>query len=250
MTEAADRLIVALDFSSADSAKTLVDQLDGVVSFFKVGLELHLVGGTEMVNWLLARGKRVFLDLKYNDIEETVERTVRQAAKLGISFLTVHGGGKIVQAAVNGRGDADLKILIVTVLTSLDNDDMRDLGFACTVDDLVLARAKRAAELGCDGVIASGREARTIREQVGGQIVIVTPGIRQSDGSMDDHKRHVDARTAICEGANYIVVGRPIRNAANPRAAAEEFVRQIQAGLDGRVQSGGKPPFNSAHAPV
>ncbi len=250
MTEAADRLIVALDFASVDEAKELVEQLDGVVSFFKVGLELQLAGGTEIVNWLLTKGKRVFLDLKYNDIEETVERAVRQAAKLGVSFLTVHGPGKIVQAAVNGRGDADLKILIVTVLTSLDSDDMRDLGFACTVDDLVLARAKRAAECGCDGVIASGREARTIRDQVGGQILIVTPGIRQSDSGKDDHKRHIDARAAIREGADYIVVGRPIRNAHDPRVAAKEFVDQIQSGLDDRGRGGANSFSPMAHAQI
>ncbi|MCL4236159.1 MAG: orotidine-5'-phosphate decarboxylase [Deltaproteobacteria bacterium] len=232
MNDAANRLIVALDFASADAAKALVERLGEVVSFYKVGLELHLVGGTEIVNWLLERGKRVFLDLKYNDIEETVERAVRQAAKLGVSFLTVHGPAKIVRAAVRGRQDADLKILVVTALTSLDNDDMRELGFACAVDDLVLARARRSAEAGCDGVVASGREARAIRESVPRPCLIVTPGIRQPDGAVDDHKRSVDARSAIRDGSDYLVVGRPIRDAVDPRAAAESFVRQIQEGLD------------------
>ena len=153
--EAQDRLIVALDVSSLDQAKAFVERLDGLVAFFKVGIELQLAEGMPPVRYLTSAGKRVFLDLKYFDVPQTVGRAVHQAASLGVDFLTIHGNARNMEAAVRGRGNADLKLLAVTVLTSLDADDIRELGFECPVEELVLYRARKALEAGCDGVIAS-----------------------------------------------------------------------------------------------
>ena len=232
-----DRLIFALDVSSIERAKALVSALDGVVSFFKIGLELSMVEGVfDLIPQLTRAGKRVFLDLKYYDVPETVERAVRNVAGLGVSFLTVHGNGNIVKAAAEGRGDADLKLLTVTVLTSLDNDDMRDLGFKnVAVKDLVMHRAKKALEAGCDGVIASVKEAGDIRAMaraMDNKFLIVTPGIRTSRSHRDDHKRIGTPSDAIKAGADFLVVGRPIRDAADPRKEAEEIVAEMQAAFD------------------
>jgi orotidine-5'-phosphate decarboxylase len=232
---AAQRLIFALDVDSAPEAERLVAELDGVVSFFKVGLELNIVAGPDFTRRLVAAGKKVFLDLKYLDVPETVERAVRRTAALGATFLTIHGNKAIVQAAVRGRGEPGLKLMAVTVLTSLDAADIRELGYPCAVEELVLYRAKAASEAGCDGVIASGREAGAIRRAVGPGLTIVTPGVRPADGRIDDHKRAVTPADAIGAGSDYLVIGRPIRDAKDPRAMAQAIVDQMQAAFDARA---------------
>lgn len=227
----AERLIVALDFNSASQAMDLVEGLAGVVSFFKVGMELQLAEGMHPVRSLIAGGQRVFLDLKYFDVPETVERAVRVASTVGVSFLTIHGNRRTLEAAVKGRGASDLKLLAVTVLTSLDADDIKDMGFECSVEQLVMHRARKALEAGCDGVIASGQEARKIREALGPKLLIVTPGIRPADFPQQDQKRPVTPREAIAAGADYLVVGRYITRASDPRSAAKRVVEEMQEGL-------------------
>lgn len=232
---AKDRLIVALDVSSVDEARALVKQLDRTVSFYKIGLSLQLAAGLEFVQELIDEGNKVFLDYKYFDIAETMERAVAQVALIGVSFLTVHGNGKIIKAAVEGRGQSDLKILSVTVLTSLDAYDIKDLGFDCSVEQLVLHRASKALEAGCDGVITSGLETSAIRSITGAdRLLIVTPGIRPDGTSIDDQKRTVSPKQAIEAGADYLVVGRPIKYALEPRIAAEKILEEMQSAFDER----------------
>ncbi len=227
-----ERLIVALDVPTADEAKKLVAELDGLVSFFKVGLELYTACGPQFVHWLLSQGKKVFLDLKFLDIEETVRRATEQAAQIGATFLTVHESGRTVVAAVEGSQGTDLKILAVTVLTDQDAEDLKALGFRCSVEELVLYRAQKALAAGCHGVIASGREARRIREIVGQRLLIVTPGIRPVGSATHDHKRAATPAEAIRAGADYLVVGRPITQAPNPRDAALRIIEEMQKAFD------------------
>lgn len=222
-----ERLICALDVDSIKKAKELVEILDGVVDFFKVGVVLQLIGGREIIEWLLQKGKKVFLDMKYFDIPETVEKVVTQTAKLGVSFLTIHGNGQIIKQAVQGRGDTDLKLLAVTVLTSLDASDIKELGFSCSVEELVLYRARKAVQYGCDGVIASGFEANFLRTELGQKLLIVTPGIRPFGNALNHHKRAVTPKEAIAAGADYLVVGRPLIEAQNPQQAAQKIIEEI-----------------------
>jgi orotidine-5'-phosphate decarboxylase len=223
-----DRLIFALDVPSPEEARRLVSRLKEAVRFYKVGLELFLAGGFGLVDWLLEQDKKVFLDLKLYDIPETVARAVRQIRQRPITFTTVHGDDAILEAACREKGE--LGILAVTVLTSLDQNALRDLGFTADVPDLVLARARRALEIGCAGVIASGREARSLKENLGEKLAIVTPGIRPAENrAADDQKRVVTVEDAIRNGADYLVVGRPIRDAADPYQAA----LQVQGTLQG-----------------
>lgn len=235
---AAERLIVALDLPTVEEAEALVGQLDGIVSFFKIGLRLHLAAGLNaFLDRLLQRGKRVFVDFKYNDVEETVQNAVDQAANRGVTFVTVHGNGKTIQAAKRGRGHRDIpKIFMVTVLTSLDAEDIRELGFPCELENLVLHRADQALKAGADGVIASGKEGHLIRGLAQDRLLIVTPGIRPGDTSTDEHKRPTTPTDAIHAGADYLVVGRPIYTAASPREAAAGIVKEMQAALDPRPQ--------------
>jgi len=226
--DAGERLIVALDFDSADAAVRLVEQLEGLVSFFKVGMELQLAEGMKPVDYLISKGKKVFLDLKYFDVPETVERAVRRAASLGVTFLTIHGPGRNVEAAVRGRGESALKLLSVTVLTSLDACDIQEMGYPCSVEDLVLFRAKKAVEAGCDGVIASGVEAAKIRTAVGNKLLIVTPGIRPQGMPKQDQKRAVEPSEAIRAGADYLVVGRPITHQTDPYGAAQSVLNEME----------------------
>jgi orotidine-5'-phosphate decarboxylase len=224
-----ERLIVALDVPSATQARALVDQLGEAVSFYKVGLELCMSGGYfELIEWLAHRGKRVFADLKFFDVPETVRSAVRALRGRSIDSLTVHGNQAVMEAAAGEKGD--IKILAVTVLTSLDRGDLDDLGFACDVEALVVSRARRALLAGCDGVISSGLEAPVIRRELGERILVVAPGIRPVDNrSVDDQKRVVDVAQAFRNGADYIVVGRPIRTAPDPRSAAEAIQSTIAA---------------------
>ena len=223
------RLIVALDFPSTDDARRLVAQLDDSVNFYKVGLELFMAGGYfEFVDELAAAGKQVFVDLKFFDVPATVGRAVERLQHRNISFVTVHGNDGITQAAAASKGD--LKILAVTVLTSLDRGDLDDLGFQCDVEELVLSRARRAIHCGCDGVVASGHEAARLRDELGDRLMIVIPGIRPVENT-DDQKRTVTVQDAFSHGADYIVVGRPIRDADNPRKVAETIQREIASAL-------------------
>jgi orotidine-5'-phosphate decarboxylase len=215
-----ERLIVALDVPRAEEARALVTRLGEAAAFYKVGLELFMAGGCfELVEWLAANGKRVFVDLKFFDVPETVRGAVRALRGRGVTLATVHGNQGMMAAAAAEKGE--LKLLAVTVLTSLDRGDLDDLGFACDVERLVLSRARRALEAGCDGVISSGLEAPLLKRELGERLLVVTPGIRPVENRpMDDQKRTVDVAQAFANGADYVVIGRPIRNAADPRAAA------------------------------
>jgi orotidine-5'-phosphate decarboxylase len=225
---ARERLILALDVADPTVARDLVEGLGSEVLFYKIGLELFLSGGYfELSEWLQRRDKRVFADLKLFDVPQTVASAVRQLKGRGISFVTVHGNDSILEAACEAAGD-DLGILAVTALTSLDEADMRALGFQTDIPSLVLSRAERAAAIGCAGVIASGREAGRIRAALGNALLIVVPGIRPGPERTDDQKRTVDIEEAFEAGADYIVIGRPIRNAPDPAAAAGDVQRRIR----------------------
>jgi len=224
---AEERLIFALDVPDADAARVLARQLGDSVRFYKLGLELMMAGGYfELVDWLVQRGNKIFVDLKFFDVPATVGRAVARLRNRGVTFATVHGNQSIMEAAAESKGDVG--ILAVTVLTSLDRGDLDDLGFACDVEDLVLSRARRALEAGCDGVISSGLEVSRLREYVDDRLVVVTPGIRPVENRpADDQKRVVSVEQAFANGADYIVVGRPIRDAADPRAAAQAIQQSI-----------------------
>ncbi len=238
LVNARDRLILALDVPSADEADRLVIRVGEGVRFVKIGLELYTAAGPDIIRRAVARGMRVFLDLKFLDIEETVRRATARVAEMGVEFLTVHANRKALRAAVEGRGQAragsGLRLLGVTVLTNFDAGDLRDMGVQWSVGDLVAARAKLAAEMGCDGVVASGEEPAAIRPKVPGGFLIVTPGIRPAGKSPDDHARVTTPTQAIAAGADYLVLGRPIRDAADPRAAVEAIVTEMQAAFDAR----------------
>lgn len=222
-----ERLIVALDLPSAGEARALVETLGDAACFYKIGLELFMAGGYfELLEWLASRDNRVFVDLKFFDVPETVRRAVARLRGRGVSFATVHGNQAMMEAA--GAEKGEVKILAVTVLTSLDRGDLDDLGFSCDVERLVLSRARRAIEAGCDGVISSGLEAARLKAQFRDKLIVVTPGIRPVENRpADDQKRTVDVAQAFAAGADYIVVGRPIREAADPRAAALAIQRTV-----------------------
>lgn len=229
---ATDRLIVALDMPTVEEAQRLIVTLGDTVTFYKVGLELLFAGGLNLARALKRDGKHVFLDMKLLDIGNTVERAVANASELGVDFLTVHGHDlKTMRAAVSGRGASKLKLLAVTVLTNLSADDLKQQGVSASPAELVVRRAVLARESGFDGVIASGQEAARIREAVGPGFLIVTPGIRLTGSSTDDQERITTPGTAISTGADYIVVGRPITQADDPRLAAETFVNHIADAL-------------------
>ena len=226
---ARDRLIVALDMPTLEAARSLVASLDDTVTFYKVGLELLFAGGLEFAQDLRHMKKRVFLDMKLLDIGNTVERAVSNAAELGLSFLTVHGtDAKTLRAAVCGRGDRPLKLLAVTVLTNLTADDLVQQGSSMSPADLVLHRARLAHQSGFDGVIASGQEAQRIRDATSPGFLIVTPGIRLPGGGADDQVRITTPESAITSGADYLVIGRPITEASDPKLMAETFIRHIR----------------------
>ena len=226
-----ERLIFALDVADAAAARKLVDQLGDAVQFYKIGLELFMAGEYfPLLDWLVSRQKKVFVDLKFFDVPATVAAAVRQLRNRGVTFTTVHGNQSIMEAAAEAKGD--VKILGVTVLTSLDRGDLDDLGFSCDVQQLVLSRARRALEAGCDGVVSSGLEAQLLREHIDNRLMVITPGIRPVENRpSDDQKRVVSVQQALQYGADYIVVGRPIRDAADPRAAAEMVQQQIAGAI-------------------
>ncbi len=221
-----------MDVPDCDRARALTNELGDAVTFYKIGLELMMSGGYfDLLDWMLARDKKVFCDLKFFDIPATVGSAVRQLKDRGAAFVTVHGNRSIMQAAAENKGDS-LKVLGVTALTSLDRGDLDDLGFACDLEALVLSRAKQALEAGCDGVISSGLEVPKLREFVDNKLLVISPGIRPVDNKPSgDQKRVVTVTTAFENGADYIVVGRPIRDAANPRETAESMQASIAAAV-------------------
>ncbi len=223
----AERLIVALDLPTPAEARALVERVGEAARFYKVGLELFMAGGYfELIDWLTGRGNRVFVDLKFFDVPQTVRRAVANLRGRGVAFATVHGNQAMMEAA--GKEKGEVKILAVTALTSLDRGDLDDLGFSCDVERLVLSRARRAIEAGCDGVISSGLEAARLKAELNDRLLVVTPGIRPVDNRpADDQKRTVDVAQAFAAGADYIVVGRPIRQAPDPRAAAHAIQATI-----------------------
>ena len=235
---AKDRLIVALDVRTQDEARALVNELDTRVSFFKVGYQLFLATGMPFVRELVNRGKEVFLDLKMDDVEETISLAVRVITEENVRFLTIHGNSATARAAGYGRGAATYpKILSVTLLTSLDRQDLIDLGLLgtkgrfSTLDEYVSWRAEQALTSGCDGLISSGTSVAMLREKFGAKPIIVCPGIRQRSDATDDHKRAATPREAIAAGADYVVVGRPIRNAADRRAKTDAIIEEIEIGM-------------------
>jgi orotidine-5'-phosphate decarboxylase len=231
-----DRLIVALDFPEVEAAEALVQRLGESVTFYKIGLELVMAGGLGLARRLAGGGKRVFLDMKLLDIENTVERATRAAAATGATFLTVHAtDAKTLRAAVAGKAGTGLRILGVTVLTNLDGSDLLQQGIAETPAELVDRRAGLARDAGCDGIVASGLEAASIRSAVGPDFAIVTPGVRTPEHAAGDQARVATPQIAIAAGADYLVVGRPITRASDPRWAADAFVAAIAEALAVRV---------------
>jgi orotidine-5'-phosphate decarboxylase len=222
-----DRLIFAVDVPEIEQAKDLISQLGPSVDFFKIGMELMMTGDYfDLLDWLVEKDKKVFVDLKLFDVPATVSKAIKRLSKRGAYFTTIHGNQSMMEAAAAEKGD--LKVLAVTALTSLDRGDLDDLGFDCAVEELVISRARRAYESGVDGVVASGLELTRIRKAVEDKILIVTPGIRPVDNRQtDDQKRVVTVEQAFQDGADYIVVGRPIQNADNPREAAELIQESI-----------------------
>lgn len=237
LSEPRDRLIVALDVPTRAEAENLIASLEGIVSFYKIGLQLFLAEGMSFVRSVTESGKRVFLDLKMDDVEETITQAVREIAKSNIHFLTIHGSGATARAAIAGRSGAEMpKVLSVTLLSSLDQRDLIDLqilgdkGKFKTLDEYVLWRAEQAVKSGCDGVIASGTTIAQVRDRLGDKPIIVAPGIRPSGTTTDDHKRSATPMQAIQQGADYLVVGRPIRNAAQPARMAQSIIDEIEQG--------------------
>jgi orotidine-5'-phosphate decarboxylase len=226
----AKRIIFALDVETPEEARAWVEKLESRVKFFKVGLQLFLAGGFDIVEWILKRGSEVMLDLKFFDVPQTVASAVKQLAGRGVSFTTVHGNDAILQAAAEAK--QEVKILAVTVLTSLDQGDLNDLGFQCSPEELVLSRARRALQVGCDGVVSSGLEAPKLRKELGENFLVVVPGVRPVENRVDDQKRIVTVRDAFLNGADYVVIGRPLKQAADPLALAAEMQGQIREALN------------------
>ena len=226
---ARERLIFALDVPNADVARRTVDTLGDSVVFYKLGLELLMAGGYyELLDWMVGQNKKIFADIKFFDIPATVAAAVKRLNGRGVTFTTVHGNQGIMEAAVEAA--RDVKILAVTVLTSLDRGDLDVLGFQCDVEQLVISRARRALAAGCAGVVSSGIEAEAIRRELGERLLVVTPGLRPVENRPeDDQKRVLTVERAFAAGADYIVVGRPIRDAKDPRAAAEAIQASILA---------------------
>jgi len=226
-----DRLILALDLPSVDDARRMIDAVDGTVRFYKIGLQLQYAGGLGLAEELARSGRKVFLDSKFLDIPEQVRGGVASVARMGVTFLTVHANRQMFAAAAAGRGDAPLRLLFVTVLTSLDAGDLAEAGFSGSVADLVLLRARQAVAAGADGIVASPEEAAAVRALAGDRLTIVTPGIRPAGTSLDDQKRIATPAAAIRAGADHLVVGRPITRAADPAGAARAVLDEIAAAL-------------------
>ena len=232
-----ERIILALDVESPVQAKDLVRKTESHITFYKVGLQLFMASWFEVVDWLAARGHKVMVDLKFFDIPETVRLAVAQLNNRGVTFATVHGNDPIIRAALAAKGD--LALLAVTVLTSFGQEDMQAMGMTRSIEDLVYFRAKRALELGCDGVVSSGLEAKRLRDGLGSKLLIVTPGIRPGANiseQQDDQKRIITAGKAIADGADYLVVGRPIAKAPDPIEVIRLLQDEIRQSLAGTGQ--------------
>lgn len=234
---ARDRLIVALDVPDVDAAEALVTGLGDSVTFYKVGMQLIYAGGVDFARNLAVAGKKVFLDAKLLDIDNTVAHAVESIVRLGVTFATVHAYPKAMEAAVTARDDASLRLLGVTVLTSMDDADLADAGYAARAADLVAARAARARAIGMDGIVASPAEATAVRRIVGPDLAIVTPGIRPAGTDHGDQRRVATPDMAIRAGADYLVVGRPINAAADPKSAADAIVGEIEAAIAARGEA-------------
>ena len=221
-----DRLIFALDVPEVTDAKEIVSELDDSVNFYKIGMEMLMTGQYfDLLDWLIRQDKKVFVDLKFFDVPETVGRTIARLSDYGATFATIHGNQALMEKAAKNKNN--LKILAVTALTSLDRGDLDDLGFACDVKELVISRARRAFEAGCDGIVSSGLEVPYLREHIDNKLIAVTPGIRPVAND-DDQKRVVDVATAFKSGSDYIVVGRPIKNSKNRYEAASNIQKIIK----------------------
>jgi orotidine-5'-phosphate decarboxylase len=223
------RIIFALDVESPDEAKRWVHRLENHVKFYKVGLQLFLAGWFNIIDWIVQRDLEVMVDLKFFDVPQTVASAVGQLENRGASFATVHGNDEMLKAVV--REKKDTRILAVTVLTSLDQADLTDLGFKCSVKELVLSRARRALKIGCDGVVSSGVEAPQLRGELGENFLIIVPGVRPVENQEDDQKRVVNVKTAFQNGADYVVVGRPIRQAEDPVFEVRRMQKEIEEAL-------------------
>jgi len=227
-----DRLILALDLPSVKEAEAMVKQLGDAVTFYKIGYQLAFIGGLPFAETLVRAGKRVFLDLKLHDIGHAVANGVASVARLGATFLTVHAYPQTMHAAVEARGDSSLRILAVTVLTSYNDADLAAAGYDFTVGELVAERAAQARDIGVDGVVCSAKEAAMLRPIVGPRLALVTPGIRPAGTQTGDQKRIMTPSAAIAAGANYLVIGRPILEAKDPKAAADAIVAEMSAAVD------------------
>ncbi|MDB5593759.1 MAG: pyrF [Hyphomicrobiales bacterium] len=224
-----DRLIVALDLADVQASEAMVARLGDAVTFYKIGLELTYGGGLALAERLIAQGKQVFLDLKLHDIPNTVARATGQVARIGATFLTVHAYPQTMKAAIGALGASPMKLLAVTVMTSYDDADLVESGYALTVSELVARRAQQSKHAGMHGLILSAEEASAMRANLGPDMLLVTPGIRPAGSALADQKRVMTPGEAIAAGADYLVVGRPIVQAADPRAAAEAIVAEIAA---------------------
>jgi orotidine-5'-phosphate decarboxylase len=227
------KLIVALDFDTIKEARALVDALGDEIEFYKVGLGLQLDGGDYFAKELKNKNKKVLLDYKYHDIGNTIENAVRRAAEFGIEFLTVHGSSRILRSAVKGRGYSYLKLFCVTVLTNMDAQDIEEMGYPpnTVVEDIVVHRAKKALEAGIDGVIAAGVEATAIKSITGNHLMVVSPGIRPDGSPVDDQKRVLTPIETIENGADYLIIGRPILTAKSPKEAAHAIIEEMAEAL-------------------
>jgi orotidine-5'-phosphate decarboxylase len=223
-------IIVALDFESPIEALQLVETVGEQVGFYKVGMELYAAAGMDFVRELRARGKDIFLDMKFYDIPETVRRAVCQVARTGVRFLTVHGSAPVMEAAVGARGASNLQLLAVTVLTSFDSQDLEDLGYPCAVADLVDQRVRKALASKIDGIVASPLDAARIRVITGPDTILVTPGVRSAGSSKGDQKRVATPAEAVRDGANYVVIGRQITRSADPAGAVVRVLEEIRLG--------------------
>jgi len=224
-------VIVALDLESGAEARALLAALGNSASFYKVGLELYTSTGVDFVRELKAQGHRVFLDLKLYDIGETVKRAVAQVARLGVDFLTVHGSRAVMEAAVAGKGKAPLQLLAVTVLTSFDESDLRQMGYPCSVSDLVELRVRNAMEAGVGGIVCSPVEVGRVRSAAGPGAILVTPGVRSMGAAVGDQKRVATPAQAIADGADYLVIGRQVTRAADPRAEMLHILEEIRSAV-------------------
>lgn len=240
-------IIIALDVDSASAARSLVRAIGPRARFYKVGMELYAAAGSEFVRELIAEGNRVFLDLKFYDIGETVKRAVSVVAGMGVEFLTIHAVGQVVRAAVEGAAGSNLTLLAVTVLTSFDESDVREMGYECSVRELVVQRVHTAVTAGAGGVVCSPLEVRQVRSAAGPDVVLVTPGVRTAGATVGDQKRVSTPKQALQDGADYLVIGRQVTRAADPAGELERIVAEIgelnrtRGGLGGRPQVEGLP---------